>query len=108
MPVFYFTGQNGNRFTFTATQGAKGAYTIGGSDFLNIGYTGTFSDSGGTYSPNLATLSLTFTQASGVPDGAVNFAGTFSTTSMPEPTTMALLGSALLGLGLIGRKRTAR
>jgi len=27
---------------------------------------------------------------------------------MPEPTTMALLGSALLGLGLIGRKRTAR
>jgi hypothetical protein len=30
------------------------------------------------------------------------------TTGAPEPTTMALVGSALIGLGIIGRKRLAR
>jgi hypothetical protein len=110
LPIFHFTTENGNRFTFQATTGSKGTSSIGNTDFLNVSYNGFFSDSGGLYNVGSASLSLTFTQTGGV-TGAVGYAGTFATpptSGAPEPATMAMLGGALVALGVAGRKRLAR
>lgn len=112
LPTFTFTTETGNRFTFVATAGAKGTSSSLGTDFLNVAYTGTFSDSLGTYNPGAASLSLSFNQSGGA-TGAVAYSGTFATppqpgTGTPEPATMAMLGSALVALGVAGRKKLAR
>jgi PEP-CTERM motif len=112
LPVFYFTDENGNRFTFTASSAQKGTASLFNTDYLNISYNGTFSDSLGLYSNAAASLSLTFTQTGGA-TGTVGYAGTFATppaptSTVPEPATMSVLGSALIGLGLVARKRISR
>jgi hypothetical protein len=111
LPVFHFTSQNSDRFTFTATGGLKNTVALANSDFLNVAYSGMFSDSQGFYNIAPGSLSLTFTQTGGS-TGAVTYSGTFATpplpgTSVPEPATMAMMGGALIGLGLVGRKRFA-
>jgi hypothetical protein len=112
LPLFFFTTENGNRFTFQATFGQKGTATIGNTDFLNVSYNGFFTDSLGLYNPGSASLSLSFNQTGGA-TGAVAYSGTFATppqpgSGIPEPTTMAMLGSALVALGVAGRKKLAR
>jgi PEP-CTERM motif len=70
--------------------------------------TGTFTDP-----PNVvneaASFTLSFTQTP-ASTGAISASGTFADppAGAPEPASMALLGSALIGLGMIGRKRFAR
>lgn len=111
LPVFHFSTEDTppGRFTFTATSGTRVNTSVPGSDFVNIGYLGTFHDATGFYVDSPALLAITFSQSGGS-TGAISFSGTFATppSGVPEPTTMALLGSALVGIGLIGRKRFAR
>jgi PEP-CTERM motif len=115
LPVFSFTLETVpvNRFTFNATSASKfGSDLPGGGSFLNVTYIGVFSDALGQYDPQGASLSLTFNQTGGA-TGAVTYAGTFATppapgSGTPEPATMAMLGSALVVLGVAGRKKLAR
>jgi PEP-CTERM motif len=112
LPTFFFTLQNSSRFTFTATSASSSTATLGNSDFLNVGYTGTFTDSLGFYSPATASLSLSFNQTGGS-TGNVTYSGTFATppaptTGAPEPASMVLFGSALVGIGIFRRKRADR
>jgi hypothetical protein len=112
LPTFNFTVQDGSRFRFVATSGSKQSSTIGGSDFLNVAYLGTFHDTLGLYVDAAASLSLTFTQTGGS-TGPVTYAGSFASPPMaspgvPEPETLGLVGCALVGIGLVGRKKIIR
>lgn len=113
LPVLTFTTEDGGLFTFTASSGQKSSQSLGNSAFLNVYYSGIFHDNGSSaaYSDAAASLSFSFNQTGG-PTGAVGGSATFATppqplTSTPEPTTMVLLGSAFLGIGLLRRKKNA-
>lgn len=114
LPVLHFTTQNSDRFTFTATSAQKNLSALGSSSFVNVAYLGNFADSQGFYDPALGSLAITFSQTGGN-TGTVGYSATFATpplptppTQTPEPTTMAMMGGALIGLGLVGRKRWVR
>lgn len=114
LPTLTFTSTNGDVLTFATNGIIVTRSTTGGSTGVDVYYTGLLSDSLSVYTAGqVASLSLSFTQTGG-PSGPVGAGGTFATppaappTGTPEPTTMALFGSALVGLGFFGRKRFNR
>ena len=107
-PIFLdFDSTNLNRYQFTVTGSLPPDRSS--SNALVLYLQGTFQDAGGTYNNGSASVILDFTQTGG-PNNAISGSGTFQTPSgfVPEPATMAMLGSALIGLGIFGRKRFTR
>ena len=99
------TGPNAIRYTFDIV---TSSWSSGNVNTLTLYSRGLFHDNLGIYSDSSAYLLYNFTQSGGTGQ-SISGAGSISMPdSVPEPTTLALLGSGLFGLGLIGRKRLAR
>jgi hypothetical protein len=94
-----------DRYSYVVTAFTR---TTTGTDTVTYLTNGTFVDSGGVFNSAPASMQLQINQAG----ASISASGTFATPNQfsfaPEPATMTLFGSALVGLGLFGRKRLAR
>lgn len=91
-------------YTFTATSLTVSNAGLG---TLNLRFDGTFHDTSAAFLDNVGEVRFGFTQTGGSA-GAISESGTFATPpipGVPEPATMVLLGSALLGVGIMRRRR---
>jgi hypothetical protein len=109
--LLVFSSGNSNRYQFSATSSQVSSDSTTRS--VALYFLGGFHDTDPTTPFDDAPASLSFAFTQSAPGGAINFTATFSTppappTGTPEPATTALLGSALIGVGLIGRKKLSR
>ncbi|HXB71388.1 MAG TPA: PEP-CTERM sorting domain-containing protein [Candidatus Acidoferrales bacterium] len=102
-----------DRFSFSpATEQVVFTPGAAGASAVSVFFLGTFHDTTNVFSDAPASVALSFNQPA--VGGALNGSATFSTppqafiSSVPEPGSMFLLSSALVGLVLFGRKRLAR
>ncbi len=106
------TGAGAGFGTFTAASEAVIHQNAGFLDLFFLGtYNPNFSGAGGAYDGSeAASLRLSITRSGNDAGGySVSFSGSFASpptsTTIPEPATMAILGASLLGLGLVRRRR---
>lgn len=94
-------GMTFGNFTFSETSGfyAKSSGDSG-STFLNLSFVGNITDSTGFYATQLAQVSETVNDTNGVIGASISL-----TTPVPEPTSMLLVGSAMLGLAAVRQRR---
>ena len=104
LPVTYtFTGPNGAAPVSVVSYGSNywgyGSYTVNGNQFTGREYNGILQLAG-------SFTSLTVTTNPGENWHGFNIG--VSTTAVPEPATMALMGLGLVGIGAIRRRKAVR
>jgi len=106
------TGAGAGFGTFTAASEAVIHQNAGFLDLFFLGtYNPNFSGTGGAYDAGeAASLRLGITRTGTEGGGySVSFSGSFASpptsTAIPEPATLGVLGAGLLGLGLVRRRR---
>ncbi len=109
----------GRHFTGTASDSGSASYLSSDANWATVLSTYVGSGTVGfTLDSSTSTANGTLYGASGVSNSAteyfianglkVAYTYTYDETPIPEPTAMALMGAALVGLGLIRRRRTTR
>jgi len=78
-------------------------FVYNSNDGSRVGITGTFA---ATFN-GITVAELLSDEAKGV-DVKTPFSGTFSITTVPEPTSLLLVGAGLLGVGLVSRRKSRR